>query len=464
MSSYLSRPLAVALLFCCSAGPVHADVPEKNGSVSQVGHVAGDAARKRDIGIAMLLLDEGYPDAACKLLHETTPTDSRDPDRLYLLARCSAALGHIDAAIAYYQRVIALLPTAAKPRAELGSLYLVNGHAAEARQSFADAARLSPPGEGANLMRELTERLSVNDPANIAKLRKTKPWSIELYVGLTHDDNVNGGPVSNLVTTVFAPFTLLPEAMPRSSWGAVTSIAGSYVVPLSPRWAVLLQGSLAGTRYFSESDFNNENLALAAAFIYRDKDLSVSVQPSLRYSRQDDQLQEAAAGITGRLSKAVSPTWTATASAGYQDRTIKPDENRDAAGWQTSLGLINQATANLQLGAEYQMQWEDARQDVYSRTLHGPNVFAAYRVNPVFTLIGNYSYLDIDYDERMALFAASRDDTQKIASVTALWDISSWAGRNLVLRAQYMNIVNPSNIAYNDYRRNVFNLGAQMQF
>ena len=67
------------------------------------------------------------------------------------------------------------------------------------------------------------------------------------------------------------------------------------------------------------------------------------------------------------------------------------------------------------------------------------------------------------YDEGTIFFPA-REDTQKTASLTSLWDISRWAGRNMVLRAQYTKIDNPSNIGYSDYTRNIFSVGVQTQF
>ena len=67
------------------------------------------------------------------------------------------------------------------------------------------------------------------------------------------------------------------------------------------------------------------------------------------------------------------------------------------------------------------------------------------------------------YDEG-SLFFPAREDTQKTASLTTLWDISPWAGRNMVVRAQYTQIDNPSNIGYSNYTRNIFSVGVQTQF
>ncbi len=470
MAPYLPRNISIAVLFASFTAFSHAAAADKSPAtpVATKPVPARTLQDQREIALANLMLQNGHPDAACKILHATTPPASVDPDRYYLLARCSAELKQIDAAIGYYRKTIELQPDAPRPRAELAAIYLAIEQYAAAAPLFADTARLIPPGETAESMRSLAERLGANDPAALLRGQSAKPWSIEMFAGLTKDDNVNGGPVSRIVPTVIGGtpinFMLSPAAMPRSSWGATASVNGNYSVPLNRNWSVLFQGGLAATHYFSESDFSNDSLSLAAAFIYRDKSFSASVQPNVRYVRQHGRTQEATPGIVGRLSKALSPTLTATGSVGYFDRTVQPDGNRDAKGWHGSVGLVSQLSKTVQVGGEYEVIREDASLDVHSRRLHGPSVFAAVKVIPELTLIANYRYAAVEHDERMALFSGVRKDRQKIAVLTGLWDVSRWAGRDLAVRAQYMHIENPSNIAFNDYKRNLFIVGVQTKF
>jgi hypothetical protein len=469
MTSFSLRTATLALPLLCLLEVAHAGPQDKKAAppAAPATPAASSMTKsQKELAAAILMLEHGRPDLACRLL-QLTPKDSTDADRLLVLARCSAELKQVDAAVGYYKRTIALRPNAARPRAELAALYTAVEEYGAARQLISETANLMPPGRAADAMKKLAEQLGTDDPAAIAR-SSAKPWSIELYGGFIYDDNVNGGPVSNVVPAVVGgtpvSFTLAPAAMPRSSSGAVGSISGSYVVPLNQQWRLLYQGALAGTGYFSESDFNNNSLSLSAALIYRDSDLTASVQPHVRYQRQDGRMQEATPGIVGRFSKTLSPIWKATATAGYFKRTVHPDMNRDASGRHGSLGLIAQVSKDFQVGGEYELRREKAKQEVYSRRLHGPSLFAAYRVSPVFTLIGNYSYSRIEHDARMALFPSPREDRQKTAALTALWDVSAWAGRDLIVRAQYMNVANPSNIAYSDFKRNLVTVGVQTQF
>jgi tetratricopeptide (TPR) repeat protein len=470
MTSFSLRTATLALPLLCNLQLAHADPQDKKAAPSAAPATPAASSMtksQKELAAAVLMLEHGRPDLACRLL-QLTPKDSTDADRLHVLARCSAELKQVDAAIDYYKRTIALRPKAPRPRAELAALYTAMEEYGAARQLISETAYLMPPGQAAQAMKNLAEQLGTDDPAAIARRSPAKPWSIELYGGVIYDDNVNGGPVSNVVPAVVGgtpvSFTLAPGAMPRSSSGLVGSIGGSYVVPLNQQWRVLYQGALTGTGYFSESDFSNNSLSLSAALIYRNAGTTASVQSNVRYQRMDGRMQEALPGVVARFSKTLTPMWTATASAGYFKRSVHPDMNRDANGRHGSLGLIAQMSNSLQIGGEYEVRREEAKQDVYSRRLHGPSLFAVYRTSPVFTLIGNYSYSKVEHDARMALFPNAREDRQKTAALTALWDVSTWAGRNMIVRAQYMNVANASNIAYSDFKRNLLTVGVQTQF
>lgn len=465
------RYLVAAASLATAFGAVHAaDTVPADSSAQQTN--TASAQKKESVqenaALAAFLLEHGQQEAACTLLREITQPESRDAERWYLLAHCSVALKDNQAAVAYYNRVIELLPNAPRPRAELATLLARAGQAAAASQLYAAAARLTPSAEGSSLMNKLAEQLGVDDPAALAWQQTAGSWAIEAYAGTVYDDNVNGGPVSNVVPVVLGTtpvnFTLAPEAMPRSSYGAAGSLSTTYLLPLNQKWSVLFQSALAGTRYFSESNFSNHNLSLAAAFIYRYRGFSASVQPNLTYQWYDGSMLEASPGVVGRISTMLSPTLQGTTSLAYQQRSIKPDHDRDSDVWSGSFGLIKQLSRAWQLGGEYELLHENADEDIYSRQSHGPNLYASYAATPLVTVIGNYRYASSDYKERMALFAAPREDKQQTAAVTLLWDISSQTGRSTVVRAQYTHMDNQSNIAYNEHKRNIVSVGVQTRF
>lgn len=447
----LLRPALLAFFLTSLAWPTQAD----------------DRQNQRELTLAQIFMDQNRPDLACTLLWETQPASVTDPDRLYLLAHCSTALNQLNAAAAYYRRLIELLPDAPTPRAELAALHLATGDQQRGAQLLADAARRNPPSEATDAIARLAEQLGSDDPASLLRHPRSKPWSVQLYGGLSHDDNVNGGPNSSTVPAVIGGtpvnFELVPSAMPRSSMGSTFNLSGQYIQPLSQRWAMLYQGVLGATHYFSEQDFNNDTGSASGALLYRDQTRTFSLQPNVRYTRQDGQLQESVAGLVARVTEQ-GPLWAVTLSGGYFQRNVRVDDARDASGIHGSVGLSARFTPRWQAGAEYAWQREDADNDVFSRTLQGPMLFTSFAFTPHLSIMANYRRDRVEYEDPMMLFPTARRDRQGTRGLTVLWDISQWAGHNLVLRGQYHRITNPSNIGYNDYDREIASLGAQLQF
>ncbi|ASU41004.1 hypothetical protein hmeg3_23680 [Herbaspirillum sp. meg3] len=420
-----------------------------------------------ELAFARRAFAERRPDLACAMLKDTPPVDDTEAERMLLLGRCSSAVHDRVQAELYYRRAIALVPADATPKIELAGLYLAMGRQGDAAPLLGQAADASE-GQARTDLDLLASRLRPNDPVSASLNSKDKPWAVQLYAGLTWDDNTNAGPVSRSVPAVIGgipvTFDLMQESMPRESAGAALGLNGSYALRLDDRFSLLFQAGWFGTGYFDRQDYNNDSTTLAAALVYSNQAWSASLQPNVRYTRLDGRLQETTPGIVERVARAISDTVSLTATAGYAKRTVHTDSTRNADAWQGGVGAIAQLTPDLQVGGEYLLQREQAQAAVYSRRLSGPSAYLQYRIRPDLLLGANFSYTDVHYDQTMPLFTQPRTDRQVVSSLSALWDISRYAGRNMVVRAQYTHIDNPSNIAYGYFRRNMASLGVQMQF
>lgn len=472
MSTSLSRsslhravPCALCLALCFTAA-IH-PARAQGGSDTGGQQAALREQNALELAFARRALAEKRPDLACALLRDTLPQDDTEAERMLLLGRCSSAMHARAHAEQYYRRAVALAPGAAAPRIELAGLYLAMGRQADAATLLTEAAGASE-GQARAMLDQLSAQLRPNDPVSASLGSRDKPWALQLYMGMTWDDNTNAGPVSRSVPAVIGgipvTFDLVEEAMPRKSAGAALGLNGSYAVRLDERFSLLFQAAWFGTGYFDRQDYNNDSTTLASALVYSNKAWSASLQPNVRYSRLDGRLQETSPGLVSRVAHALSDTVSLTAIGGYAKRVVHTDSSRDADTWQGGMGAIAQLTLNLQVGGEYLWQREQARAAVYSRRLSGPSAYLQYRVHPDVLLGANLSYTDVRYDQAMALFDQPRIDRQVIGSLSALWDVSRYAGRNMVIRAQYTHIDNPSNIGYGYFRRNMANLGVQMQF
>jgi len=218
------------------------------------------------------------------------------------------------------------------------------------------------------------------------------------------------------------------------------------------------------TSYFGHSDFNNDSLAAALALLYRKDGFSASIQPNFRLYRQQDDTDTAAYGVTARATQALDDGWRITGSVGYFDQNVPSNDDRDAKGGLASFGFSKLLSPRVEVGAEYLVQRERANEGIYSRTLHGPVLYAVASVHQKVVLTGSYRYSDIHYDDRQAIFPHTRHDDQHIASIGVDWDIGEWTTKGLRLRGQYTYIDNRSNLDAYRYDRRILSVGLAMRF
>jgi len=417
--------------------------------------------------VARELLRDRQWQMACALLETVYGRQSNRGDVLLMQATCSRELGRYEDALAYYHRLIELQPDSVRARAELGGLYLRVGRVEEARREFAQAAKLSQRADAAELLERLVQALApIGEPAAVA--RRGKYWQVEVYGGLVHDTNLNGGPSASTIAAVIGgvpvDLTLTKDSQPIEDAGWNAGVTAQYLHPLNDRWALLAQGAVSMTSYFGHSDFNNDSLAAALALLYRKDGFSASIQPNFRLYRQQDDTDTAAYGVTARATQALDDGWRITGSVGYFDQNVPSNDDRDAKGGLASFGFSKLLSPRVEVGAEYLVQRERANEGIYSRTLHGPVLYAVASVHQKVVLTGSYRYSDIHYDDRQAIFPHTRHDDQHIASIGVDWDIGEWTTKGLRLRGQYTYIDNRSNLDAYRYDRRILSVGLAMRF
>lgn len=442
------RLTAAALLFAVSAQ-----------------HAGAQDADLREFAAA--LLDAGYPAEACEVLDIGFGADAAENDVLLMQAHCAWKSGNADEAIRHYRRLIERLPNAARPRAELATLYLQLGRQDEARAEFDAAQKLDSNAGAVPVLGGLARAMVNEDPSALARAIP-KNWQVQLYTGLVNDSNINSGPngttMAGIIGGVPVDLTLNDDSRPIHSWGSSTNLTGRYLYALSSKTALLAQGSVAKTFYFRDNDFDNDSVAAAVGLLYHDGDVNASLQPSMRISRQANTTVERTFGLNGRVSKALQPGLRVTGSAGYFKRDTPTNDARKAEGWLAGGGFVADLNARAQVGVEYMVQTEDAREDFESRTSHGPIIYGTWHVHPLLSLNASYRYSDVKYDEIQGIFPEKREDDQHVLDFSALWDVSRYVYPGTAVRLQHTYIRGNSNLELYDNRRHITTIGMQVVF
>lgn len=416
---------------------------------------------------AAALLDAGRPAEACAVLHNAFGADTAENDVTLMQAHCSWQSGNAEDAIRYYRKLIERLPNAARPHAELATLYLQLGRQEEARAEFDAAQKLDRNAGAVSVLGGLARAMVNEDPSALARAIP-KNWQVQIYTGLVNDSNINSGPngttIAGLIGGVPVDLTLNDDSKPIHSWGSSTNVTGRYLYALSPKLALLVQGSVAKTFYFRDNDFDNDSVAAALGLLYRDGGVNASLQPSLRISRQANETAERTYGLNGRASKVVATGLRVTGSAGYFKRDTPNNDARKAEGYLASAGFVANLNSAAQVGVEYMVQTEDAREDFESRKSHGPVVYGTWHVHPQLSLNASYRYSNIEYEEVQGIFPHAREDDQHVLDLSALWDVSKYLYTGMAVRVQYTYIRVESNLALFENRRHIATVGMQMVF
>src|SRR5690606_15259166 len=246
------------------------------------------------------------------------------------------------------------------------------------------------------------------------------------------------------------------------------SAGGRYLVPLSNEWAILYQGSLSASDYFSTDRYNSESLAAGAALIYRQPAYNISIQPNLRYVRQDDRSQERTAGVNVRATRTLSRTLEVFGTLGYFDRDVPVADYRSGDGYRASIGLNHALQDGIQLGGEYMFQREDLSLASEARDLHGPSFYAVFAPMPRVDLMTSYGYTMTQHDEPQLLGGglsfSLREDRQHRAGLSASYRLSGVTSGDVRLVAEYNYFRNKSTVGVNDYLRRVLSVGVQARF
>lgn len=416
---------------------------------------------------AAALLDADRAAEACAILNQAFGADAIENDVALMQAHCAWRSGNVQDAIRHYQKLIERLPDAARPHAELATLYLQLGRQDDASAEFDAAQKLDRDAGAVSVLGGLARAMMTEDPSALAR-SIPKNWQVELYAGLVHDSNINSGPdgttIAGVIGGVPVDLTLNDDATPIHSWGNSTHLTGRYLHALNPRLALLAQGSLAKTFYFRDNDFDNDSVAAALGLLYREGGISASLQPSLRIARQANETVERTYGLNGRISKAVAPGVRVTGSAGYFERDTPKNDARKADGYLASAGIVANLNAAAQIGVEYMVQVEDAREDFESRTSRGPVVYSTWHAHPTLSLNASYRYTDVEYDEVQGIFPHAREDDQHVIDFSILWDVSRYIYPGTALRVQYSYIRGDSNLALFDNYRHITTFGMQVVF
>lgn len=372
----------------------------------------------------------------------------------------AAAEGDFAGAAADFERVLAIDPEHHRARAELARTYFSMGEFVRSRSEFEQVLAAEPPDTVKDNIQRFLDRMEPGvAPRN---------WAVRVSAGALYDDNVNFGPVSDVIkvaplllgTTTIDRLGVTGDSQPEDSFGAYGYISASSQKDLGDQgaWMLFGEASYYQTWLDTASDFEIQYVGLKAG--PRHAGRHHLVDAPLKYEhihRGSDSLVDIY-GTTPSMVYAHSQDWHWTTGTTLEYRDYNEFDALDSlylkAGESVThfFGNRRQSVA-AGLSGFYEDADDDAFSDLGFETFLAGQFFLPWGLSATLKA----QYRREWYDEREELAPESREDdeyqleAQLNKRLTERWSLTS----------SYQFTRNESTFELHEYERNFVTLGVQ---
>ena len=410
---------------------------------------------------AKALLDKGDAKAAYAMLEPLEGQRAGDPDYDFLLGLAALEVGKNTNAVFALERVLAVNPNHTRARAEIARAYAALGETRTAKREFETVKQQGVPPEVAATIDSLVAAIErVEDQG-----RTTVRGYAEASVG--HDTNVNSAIHDrNVSVPAFggAILTLTPGSVRRSDTYTSVGAGVNLRHPLSREWA-LTAGLGLNKRMNTDVDVFDTGSADAHVGVVRTYGKDV-FSAALQYSQfwVDNNRYREAAGFTTQWQHNYDARNQSSLYVQYSDLRYMSQEQRNADRFVIGANFAHARPGfkTVYYGGAY-VGDEVTRKGGFEHlghTLIGARVGAQHEYRRDLKVFANLGYEHRRYGGEDPFFLRKRVDHQWNLGVGAVWE----PAKHWRVTPQFQYTHSDSNVALNDYRREVVSVTVRREF
>ena len=371
------------------------------------------------------------------------------------LGQAAFAVGKYSHAAMAYERILMMNSKNDWARLELGRTYFAMKQHELAREQFATVLAHEPPLIVKQNIEQFMNRIQ-------SDLRRGDGWG-RLDVGLFYDDNVNYGPISDLIDTSIGKMQVDDHTQPKEAVGfsSALSLSGYYDVGEKDDWSLI--GDVGYYNTILDRAHDQELLLFRSlgGFQYAARRFLLQLPATAQYLERgyDSYLRAFGARPTGlfAINKDVQSITTGTA----EERRYTDYSDRDGPFMsldQTVKHYFGAERHSLALSAQGFV--EDCDAGEYANKGWEAAATGEWRLPWSSMAYMRLKFRDARYDEQAALEMEARHDQQwqGLAGLNKI--ITRWWGVDL----NYQYTDNQSTYDLYDYRRNVVTLSTSLTF
>ena len=357
--------------------------------------------------IEALIRQQKFQEAE-KLLRAVRETGSRSNQILFLSGTVAGQLGRHSEAISFFRQLLGRDPTLVRVRLELARAFFQIEDDDNAKRNFELVLGGDlPPAVVANVQRFLDE------------IRRRKATRYSFGIALVPSTNINQAPNVRTVTLFGLPFRLDDAAQRKTGIGAVTRGSAERFQKLSENLRLRLGSQLIHTDY-ANNDFDDTlaSVHIGPQFIRRRSDHSILGRISNRYFGGEFFSQTRQFSLQSDWQRSSRTRLRNAVGFGRTLFNHRAAQNSNFSFIAPSLTRVLNSFSLVRLGTSLRI--ENARNNVFSYTSWSFSV-AYQRDFPLgITIVAHPKFFRRSFDERQAVFNATRLDTLYGASLTFL--------------------------------------------
>jgi tetratricopeptide (TPR) repeat protein len=409
---------------------------------------------------AKSLLSAGKAAEAYQLLEPAESTRAGEVEYDFLLGISALETGQNTRAVFALERVLAMDPTNARARAEIARAYLALGETKTAAQEFETVQRQGVPAD-----------ISMTIDRYIAAARRIDDLNTTLVTGyleaaIGYDSNVNAGP--NKSTMAIPGFGNLPFVLgkdSKSNEDTFASVGGGVNVrtPLGDGYALL--GGLSGVARgnFSRQQFDTQNADVNIGITKTvDKDVYTLMAQTGAYYLDNGRYRNHT-GLTGQWQRNLNARNQVGVFAQYSDLHYASQDSRDADRYVAGASYAHLYRDGIMAFASFYLVGERPQErNVDWLGFDGAGFRLGGRMNydAQTVFFGGFTYERREYNKQDPLFLTTRRDNQ----YGLLLGATRYLTKEWSVTPQVSWTVNDSNVALNDYNRELVSVTVRREF
>lgn len=337
-------------------------------------------------------------------------------------------------AIAAYSRLTQQAPDLAYPRLDLGIMLFENKQFKEAKQQLT------------SVLPDL--KLTGQDIAEqyLHKIERLQKWQFQAAAQYVQTNNVNQASDTKVIRINGKDFVRHADSLPQKAHGIQYRLSASKLHNLTGNHFFRISSELGGVYYWKQAEYNEQNLALQAAYIHQNAVRHLSVAPFAGYSMLGGNKYGHHAGIHTEYGRNVNRKLRlavhATHTRKYYANPYRADRFN---GFNNHIGFLGQwqPAENWLLSSGIGHGYEHTR-DIDGRSVR-QSVSATVQYQRRWGIRINTSFTRRRFGHNHFLYGYRRHD-KEYRMLASLWhNALSW--KNIVPRLNYRYQKNRSNLA-----------------